>query len=187
MVPSDPLPYPAGDPSNHLWCVGHVPPDGFEFLGAVATKACWLLPCPACCVGWVPLVPDGSRFVYRLVAEIGCSAACEAPEILWWQGWRLGDLPALKPMEAGERDQRYATGALRRILGDLPARPTKRQLTGAAYQSGGWLETGDLPAAPVAHALLAAADRAGLDPDTIAPELAAALTAGRARPGRLPR
>ena len=83
--------------------------------------------------------------------------------------------------------QRRAAGIVRRILKDLPDQPTKRQLTGAAYQAGGWLETGKLMAAPVADALLAAADRAGFDPDTIAPVLADALTAGRARPGRLPR
>jgi hypothetical protein len=187
VVPPDSLPCPAGDPPDRLWCPSRVPPDGFEFLGAVATEACWFLPCPACCQGWVPLVPDGSRFGYRLVAEIGCSAACEAPEILWWQGWRLGDLPALKPMEAGERAWRYAYGALRRVLSELPDRPDRERLLRTAFDAGRWLAAGDLPAAPVADALLAAADRAGFDPDTIAPVLADALTAGRARPGRLPR
>jgi hypothetical protein len=135
----------------------------------------------------VPLLPDGSWYGYRLAAEIECSQGCEAPEILWWQGWRLADLTAHEPVEPDERARRYAAGALRRILGELPEVPTERQLTGSAYQTGRWLETGRLPAEPVAGTLLAAAARAGLDPVTIAPKLAAALTAGRARPGRLPR
>ena len=119
-VRRNPLPCPTGDPPDHFWCPGHVPPDGFEFMGAVVTKACWFLPCPVdCCPGWVPLVPDGSRFGYRLAAEDGCTRGCEAPEILWWQNWRLGDLPALERGEPDERARRYATGVVRRILGEL--------------------------------------------------------------------
>jgi hypothetical protein len=88
---------------------------------------------------------------------------------------------------ADERSRRYAAGALRRILDALPDRPSEHELNRAAFAAGHWLEAGALPTEPVAGTLLAAAARANLDFDTIASKLAAALTAGRARPGRLPR
>jgi hypothetical protein len=180
-------PIPPGDPPGDLWCPAGLPPDPFAFMGAVGTKACWLCPCPCCCAGWVALVPDGTRSGYRIAAEPGCSAGCEAPEVLWWQSWRLGELPTREPAEADEQARRYAYGALRRVLGELPDRPDRKRLLRAAFDAGRWLAAGGLPPDPIAQALLTAAGRAGLDPTTIAPELAAAVTAGRARPGRLPR
>jgi hypothetical protein len=183
----DPLPYPAGDPPGHLWCPAHVPPDGFEFMAAVGTQVCFLQPCPVNCPGWGLVVPDGSRFGYRLAAEVGCTRGCEAPEILWWQSWRLGDLPALEPDEPDERARRYATGVVRRVLGELPDVPSVRQLRRAAFIIGKWVDASGLPVELIAGALLSAAARAGFDPIAIAPVLAAALTAGRARPGRVPR
>jgi hypothetical protein len=60
------------------------------------------------------------------------------------------------------------------------------ELRRAAFAAGGWLEAGQPPAGPVAAALLGAARRAGLDPTSLVQELAAAVLAGRARPGRTP-
>jgi hypothetical protein len=181
--PIDPLPFPPGDPPRQLLARDGTPPDGFLWLGAKATVRCWLLPCPACCQGWAQILPDGDG--YRLAAEIGCSIGCEAPEILWWQSWRLGEIPPCEPAAADERSRRRAAGIVSRILTDVPERPSERQLTAAAYQSGRWLDQGALPAKLVASPLMAAAVRAGLDLAVITPKLATALTAGRARPGRL--
>jgi hypothetical protein len=130
------------------------------------------------------LLPDGTWDGYRL-AEIECSAGCLPEEVQLWHLIKLGELP---PQEPDQQVRRYAAGALRRILGELPDRPSERQLRRAAFDAGRWLAAGSLPPDPVADALLAAAGRAGFDPATITPDLAAALTAGRARrSGRLPR
>jgi hypothetical protein len=155
-------------------------------MAAAATQVCFLQPCPANCPGWVPVVPDGSRFGYRLAAEVGCTRGCDAPKILWWQNWRLGDLPALEPGEPDERARRYATVVVRGILGELPDVPSLRQLRRAAFAIGNWLDTSRLPVELIADLLLCAAARAKLDPISVAPVLAAAVTAGRARPGRVP-
>jgi hypothetical protein len=129
------------------------------------------------------------RVAVRLPAGGGnrLHPGCDAPEILWWQNWRLGDLPALEPGEPDERARRYATGVVRRILGELSDVPSVRQLRRAAFVVGNWLDASGLPVELIAEALMGAAARAGLDPISIAPVLAAALTAGRARPGRVPR
>jgi len=68
-----------------------IPPDGFEFFHARTTVKGWFLPCPACCRGWVPIVPDGDG--YRLGAEVGCSRGCAPEQLSWWHLWRLGELP----------------------------------------------------------------------------------------------
>ena len=73
--------------------------------------------------------------------------------------------------------------AVRGIVRELPRHPALPELRRAAFACGGWIEAGDLPAEPVVMALLDVADRAGVSADDV---LAAALTAGRARPGRLP-
>jgi hypothetical protein len=179
----DPTPIPSGMPPGELWCPAGLKPDPFEFMGALPTERCWVYPCPCpWCSGWVALLPCGWDS-YR-IAEIGCSADCDEDQVHRWQFWRLG-MPMHEPLPADEQSRRRAAGIVRRILEDLPEQPSERQLTGAAYQSGRWLEQGALPAEMVADPLLTAAARAGLDPATIAPKLAAALTAGRARPGRL--
>jgi hypothetical protein len=129
-------------------------------------------------------VPDGTRFGYRLAAEIGCSRGCEAPEVLWCQSLLLSKLVELEP---DERARRYARGTIRGILGQLPELPTMPQLCRATFAVGNWLDASGLSVERIAEALLDAAARTGFDPIAIAPELDAALTAGRARPGRLPR
>lgn len=189
LISPDPLPVLAGEPGPEGWAEDGRPPDGFTFLGARKTIAAWLLPCPICCCGWVPIVPDHREDGgYRLGVEVGCSAGCDDPaEMMLMHLLRQGELPAQEPIEADERAARYAKGCLRRILGNLPPRPSHAQLRRAAYDAGRWLEAGHLPADPVARALLSAAARAGHEPASIAPKLAADVLAGRSRPGRMPR
>ena len=151
-------------------------------MGAVQTVRCWMYLCPACVVGWIALVPDGSRYGYAIETAAGCSG----PEIVWWQLWRLGCLPPREVVPATARAKAYAKAVIRRQLADLPAWPTADQLRSAAYQLGRWLEAGDLSADVVAPALLAAGERAGLARDELVSPLAAAVTAGRADPARVP-
>jgi hypothetical protein len=179
-----PLPLPAGDPPYRMWAADGRPPCGFRFLGCRRTRLSWFSPCPACASAWVLLVPDDDGAEpYRIAAELGCSGETCPPELIVWAHLvQVGELPIPEPDEQGRR---RAAGIVRRILTDVPERPSERQLTSAAYQSGRWLEQSELPTELVADPLLSAAARAGFDPAIIASKLAAALTAGRARPGRL--
>ena len=184
-IEPDPLPFAPGDLEPERWAEDGLPPDGFTFLGARRTVGGWLMPCPICCAGWVPLVPAGDG--YRLGVEVGCSRGCDdAAEMMRMHLLRLGELPTREAVEPDERARRYATGAIRRILGSLPERPSQTQLRRAAFDAGSWLEAGHLPADPVAKALLTAAVRAGLDLHPLASKLAADVLAGRASPGRVP-
>jgi hypothetical protein len=191
LVRRDPIPPEllADRPPGELWAPTGVPPSGPWALDQPTETAIgWLVVCPCdCCQGWCRLLPDpGDRFDYVLDLVNGCSRGCPPEELAWWRLWRLGQIPPREPLPADQRGQCYARGALRRVLGELPERPTLPELRRAAFAAGRWLAAGELPAAPVARALLAAADRAGLDPHTLASKLAADLSAGRARPGRLP-
>lgn len=188
LVEPGPLPFPEGLPEfAEAWCPGGAPPAGLEFIGCRGTLQCWLLPCPCCCVGWVPVVPigDADPYGYRLAAaEVGCSAGCDSPEILWWHLWRLGVPPPTSEPADPTRARRYAGACVRRILGDLPERPTLEALRSSAYRIGGWLEAGNIAPDGAAAALLAAASRGGHC--NSAHLLAEAMTAGRAQPGRVP-
>jgi hypothetical protein len=181
-IEPDPLPVPAGRAPFPTVAPGG-PPDGLEFLGARETVAGWLLPCPCCCQGWVPLAARGGA--YELHLSIGCTRGCDPAYIAWWHSWRLGEIPP-RLAEDRERAYRYARGAIRRVLAGLPPNPSERSLRGAAYAAGRWAEAGGLPAGPVATHLIAAARRAGLNPEAVAPKLARAFKAGRAVPGRIP-
>jgi hypothetical protein len=183
--PGGPCPIPSGTPPGEQWAPMGVPPDNFEFMDAVPTRECWMMPCPVCGVGWCRVVPDGSPYGYRLAAELGCSIGCEAPEVAWWQPYRLGERPPREPPD--ERARAYASAVIRRRLAKLPARPSQLELRRTAFTAGQWIETGNLSAGPVERVLLGAASRSGLDPTSLALELADAILAGRARPGRLPR
>jgi hypothetical protein len=166
---------------------GVPPTGGWVFFRPTETAIGWLIVCPTNCTGWCRLLPDpADPYDYVLDLANGCSRDCEAEEVAWWHLWRSGLLPLREPLPADEQTRRRAAGMVRRILIDLPELPTERQLTGAAYRSGSWLETGGLPTELVADPLLTAAARAGFDPVIIAPKLATALMAGRARPGKLP-
>jgi hypothetical protein len=157
------------------------PPDGFEFLGAKpAPGGRWYrYLCPSCCAATVALVPDGTG--WRMASEMGCSRGCPQPLVELWQLIRLGE--PVPPPPPDERGRRYALAAVRRIVRELPAKPSLPELKRAAFACGGWVEAGWLDSDPVARALAAAARRAGCGSSTT---LAAAMAAGRARPGRLP-
>ena len=180
------LPFRIGAPPASALCPAGTPPDGFDFLGAVATVRCWMFPCPACCDGWVGLVPDGTQYGYRIASDVGCSAGCGGADIAWWQLWRLACLPPQAVDPVTWRGRAYAKAVLRRLLADLPSTPSEADLRRTAFQLGRWLEAGGLSADLVAPGLLAAGERAGLPRATIAPALAAAVTAGRADPARVP-
>jgi hypothetical protein len=144
-----PTPVPRGDPPLHLQSREPGPPLGFEFRRAVSTVRCWMMPCPSCLVGWVPLVPDRSRFGYRLASEVGCSGdfgdpdwpnnGCEPEHVAWWFAWKAGELPPLP--EPDDRQRAYARGAVRNALaaaleGKNPlsaARAAGRFATAAGY------------------------------------------------------
>ena len=155
-------------------------------MGAVQTVRCWMYPCPACCQGWVALLPDGTQYGYSIATSLGCSTGCSGPDIAWWQLWRLGCLPPRDVVPATARARAYARAVIRRQLAELPAAPTAEQLRKTAYQLGRWLEAGNLSADLVAPALLAAGKRSGLGREVLASPLAAAVTAGRADPARVP-
>jgi hypothetical protein len=167
-----------------MWCSAGTPPTGLEWLGAVATERCWLLPCPACCVGWVPLAPGPGEYGYTLAVGVGCSAACgaDAAELAWRHMWRNGTLPPRTAAEPAAWMKRYAERAVRGIWRDLPDPPSLAQLRRATFASGQWLQAGGLPDRLVERAVALAAQRAMVDLQT----LAADLLAGRARPARLP-
>jgi hypothetical protein len=185
-VDHDPTPIPSGTPPGELWCPAGLPPDPFEFMGAVPSQKCWLYPCPSpWCGGWVALLPCGWDR-YQLAGEVGCSSGCDEDQVHRWQFWRLGVLVHDPAEDTDEEDRRRAAGIVCAIVRDLPELPCERQLISSAYRTGRWLGQSKLPSELVADPLLAAAARAGLDSIAIAPKLAAALTAGRARPGRLP-
>ena len=147
------------------------------------------MPCPACLVGWVAIVPDGTRFGYRLAYKIGCKqigseVSCNSAEIAWWHLWRMGELPPLAP--PGARERRYVKAELRNLVAELPEQPTLDELHTAAYRAGSMAEAAGMPGRDVAHAIMVAARRSGLAPEEIAQDLATSFSAGRARPYRIP-
>jgi hypothetical protein len=167
-----------------------------EFHGAVGTTRCWMLPCPSCLVGWVPIVPDGTTYGYRLASEVGCSGdfslpdwpdnGCEPEHVAWWAAWRAGELPP--PMAVDQaRARAYAQKVVASTLKAIPARPEEGNLRAAAYTCGSWAKAGSLPVSPIAKELMRRASGVGLDPNTLAPKLAAAFRAGMAVPARMPR
>ena len=183
MIEPGPLPFEEGEPDRgERWCPGGAPPSGLEFLDCRGTYMCWVIPCPCCCAGWSAVLPDGTEFGYRVAVEFGCNLGCDPELVAWWHAWRCGTLPP-RP-EPDDRARRYAAGAIRRELGDLPDRPTLPDLRRRAYRIGQWLAAGGLDVDGAAHALVAAAERAGLA-DQVG-ILADAVTAGRAKPARIP-
>lgn len=183
LVDPGPLPFEEGEPEfGEAWSPGGAPPSGLEFVGCRGTQECFVVPCPVCLEGWAAVLPDGSEFGYRLAHEYGCSAGCEPELVAWWRAWRCGVLPPR--LEPNDRARRYAAGAIRRELADLPERPTMPQLRAKAYRIGQWLAAGGLDADGAAGALVAAAERAGLAEHVLT--LADVMTAGRAKPARIP-
>jgi hypothetical protein len=160
--------------------VTRAPLDGFALLGAKPTRSgrWWRYLCPACCEATVAIVPHGQG--WRLAAEIGCSRGCSEAAIRFWQAWRCGEIPPEAP--ADERAQRYAGGAVRRILAELPGRPTAAELAHAAFRCGQFVEAGKLDPEPIVAALTDEAVRAGVELEPVA----SAMATGTTRPARLP-
>jgi hypothetical protein len=186
QVEPGPTPAPRGDPPAELLCPAGTLPFGMAFVGAVATVRCWMAPCPSCLVGWVPVVPDGSRYGYRL-AEIGCSGdlalpgwpdnGCEPALVAWWAALRAGETPP--PPEPDERQRAYARAVVRNALAD--AMDGKNAYV-AARRSGGYVKPAGLAPDVLVTAFMAAVP-GQLDEH----KLMTAVLVGTAIPGRLPR
>jgi hypothetical protein len=122
-------------------------------------------------------VPDGTSDGYRLAAEVGCSCGCDPAEVAWWWLWKLGELPAQAP---DQRQQRYARGAVRKILVELQENLNAAEVRHRAYRIGQLTAAAELDLEIVAAALKRTIHPSALHAAT------QALTAGRARPARLP-
>jgi hypothetical protein len=161
----DPPPFAAGEPLEWNWCIQRTPPDAFEFMGARATAAAWMLPCPACQRGWVGLRPDGRPYGYAIAYEFGCTRDCPSEQIARWHAWRNGALPPPMP---DERDRRYALATARGAIRDLarvpPDRDPAKAFARASYRVGQAKALGDLDEEEVVDALLEAGVALGLTP-----------------------
>jgi hypothetical protein len=184
-VEADALPFAAGEPPWDAWATLRRPPDPLLFYRATPTLHGWVASCPACVAAWVLLVPSRDGTDYEVAIEDGCSGGCDPALVAWWASWRAAVLPSRELREPpDERARRYAAACIRRILAELPDRPTLAELRRAAFLTGSWCEAGGLPADAAAAALARAATRAGIANAVEA--LALALAAGRAKPGRGP-
>jgi hypothetical protein len=174
-----------GDPPAITVCPEGTPPDAFDFPGAKRTKLGWVYRCPCCSRGVVILRPTGQPYTYTIYAQASCSGEQCPPElILWWQELHCGRLPGLVG-EPDERARRYASAVLRRVLADMPERPSAVDLKRSAFKAGQWIEASGVVVDQLAHSIMTAARRSGLG--HLAGDLGDALTAGRAKPGRIPR
>jgi hypothetical protein len=169
----DPLPFPAGDPPPEVLCEHGTPPDGFLWLGAKATVRCWLLPCPACCQGWVPLVPSATDERDYAIGPIGCSRSCEHDAVARWHRLKTRQPEAFQP---DERERRYARKVIENTLVEAAERPKR-----AALACGQWCASAGFTP-PILLATVA--DAAGIDPALILDPFTDGLAAP-ARP-RLP-
>lgn len=184
QVEPGPLPCDEGLPEwGEAWAPGGAPPAGLEFIGARPTLRGWMLPCPACLVGWVPIVPDGTRFGYRVAVELGCidvsdgldrPGGCEAPDVAWWHSWRMGVLPPREP--PGDRQRRYAYAAVRNALDDVLQ---GKDPIGRARDAGRFAEAAGFDL----QSLAAAFARAG---KVQLQDVLPSLLVGAATPARLP-
>lgn len=174
-----------------LRCAEGTPPFGWEFLGATATAAAYVMPCPACVWGWVALVPDGRPFGYRVAFEHGCREGCPPELVAWWHAWRQGELPRPVFGKPTARAQAYAraaaTAEIRSLAGETARREPRQALRDAAFRIGRVLQSGGLPEDDAAEALLLAARGLGIDLTEAAALTRMALLAGSAAPRELPR
>jgi hypothetical protein len=152
----DPLPFPAGDPLPEVWCEHGTPPDGFLWLGAKATVRCWLYSCPACCAGWVPLVPSPTDERDYELGPIGCSRGCGHEAVARWHRFKTRQHA---PFQPDERERRYAHRVIEGKLADAAEHPWR-----VATACGQWCACAAL-APPILLAIVA--DAAGVDPALI--------------------
>ena len=146
----DPLPFPPGDPPPELWCEHGTPPDGFIWLGAKASVRCWLLPCPACCRGWVPVVPSASDERDYAIGPIGCTRGCSHHDVAAWHRLKIGQP---QPYQPDERARRYARRVIENRLDEAPDDPRR-----AAFVCARWCHCAGL-APPIVLATVAEAGR----------------------------
>lgn len=186
-------PYPRLNPrpTPALRCAEGTPPLGLEFLGATATAAAYVMPCPCCLLEAVALVPDGTPYGYRVAVELGCGGDCPPELIAWWHAWRLGELPAEAPAAPTARARAYARAAaaaeLRSLAAPAARRDPGRAMRDVAFRIGRILEPGGLPADDVAEALLLAGEALGMSPAEAEALARQAMLAGMATPRQLPR
>jgi hypothetical protein len=121
-IESDPPPFPSGEPPPELWCEYGTPPNGFTWLGARNTVRGWLYPCPACCRGWVPLVPSATDERDYDIGPIGCSRGCGDDAIRKWHRIKIA---RPEPYQASERERRYARRVIENKLADAPDNPKR--------------------------------------------------------------
>jgi hypothetical protein len=152
----DPLPFPPGEPPPELWSEHGTPPGGFTWLGAKATTRCWLYPCPACCQGWVPLVPSAADERDYEIGPIGCTRGCEHDAVVAWHRLKTRQPEPFKP---DAREIRYARRVIENKLVEAPERPRR-----IALACGQWCAAAGF-APPVLLATVA--DAAGVQPDAI--------------------
>jgi hypothetical protein len=186
MTAADDPAIPVAEPPSNLWCHARTLPIGEWVLGGPKPSSFgWHISCPSCLDGRAALDPDPSDpFGYILAAE-PCTRGCDPELIQWWHLWRSGELPPTLQVEHDGRAQRYARAVLRRIAADLQKQPTEARLKRAAYDAGRWAAAGGIEPTPVAGALLAAVAGA-VSTETSRKLVASNLTAGMARPARVP-
>jgi hypothetical protein len=155
-IEPDPLPFPPGDPPPEVWCEYGTPPDGFLWLGAKATVRCWLYPCPACCAGWVPLVPSSADERDYELGPIGCSRGCEHEAVARWHRLKTR---RHEPFQPDERERRYARRVIESRLSEASEKPRR-----TAIACGQWCASAGF-APPILLATVA--DAAGVDPAII--------------------
>lgn len=185
LVEPDPLPCLPGEPPAAAWAESGLPPDGFSYLGARKTARAWLMPCPSCCRGWVPLAPDHHDATgYRIAVEVGCSAGCDDPgELTLMHFLRLGELPPREPVTADERAERYVRGAARHAARRIAqAADPARQLQREAFTLGGLAAGAGTDPAAVARALAVTARHVGVPAEIAVPIIGKYVRAGTARP-----
>lgn len=184
-----PLPWPPGDPTAAAWCRGLGRPFGLDFIGTIGTTVCFLAPCPCCCVAWVPVLPDGTEWGYRLAVEHGCNYrrgpdhdSCDPAEIARWAMIRRGDIPPRQAVPVSDAGRRYTRGAMFKageaVLGD--ADPAARILIEARNLGSLAAGTGS-DCGPILATLGRVAAAAGLPPEILG-ELHDAVLAGSANP-----
>jgi hypothetical protein len=183
--PGGPCPIVSGTPPGEQWAPLGTPPDGFEFMGAVPTRRCWMLPCPVCNVGWCPVVPDGTDHGYRLAAEIGCNAGCEAPDVAWCHLHQLGERPPREPVAPSEVDRLKVFGAARNATWRIvEARDPVARLKSEAYRLGEYAGGKGVDPHPAARVLAVAARHAGIPVETAVAAITSSILVGCARPRR---
>ena len=139
--PEGPCPILSGTPPGELWAPLGTPPDALRVHGRGTDPA--LLddrPARAARRGGCRWCRTAATMATGSPPRSAATPGCGPPEVAWWHLLRLGERPPPAPPD--ERARRYASGAISRILTELPLRPSVTELRRAAVIAGGWLEAG---------------------------------------------